>query len=388
MSKYNILFIAGWYPNKRTPHLGLFVKEHAKAISLHNNIIVLYNEGVDNSLDVPFKIVDKFEDELRTIRIRYRKYTVLKTGYLFYIWTTFVALKRLIREGFYPDIIHANIYISGVPAILMKKFLMVKGYNVPVVITEHYSGFILKKIKGFNKLKTFFAFNQVDLVLPVSKHLEKHIKKYGIKNDFQVVPNVVDTKIFYPDKHKQTGRIKNIIIATTLSPLKGISYLIEALSILRKKRDDFILHILGKGPYWKEYRKLAFKLNIEDKVNFYGGVEKEQVAHFMRKSDFYVLPSLCETFGVVIIEAFASGIPVVATNCGPTQEIINKDVGLLVPPANANELANSINYMLDNYYNYSQENLVRYARKNYSKEAVASKLNNIYKKLVRNSSKK
>jgi len=136
-------------------------------------------------------------------------------------------------------------------------------------------------------------------------------------------------------------------------------------------------------PYRKKYEKLTYKLNIKDKINFYGETEREQVAHFMRKSDFLVLPSLYETFGVVIIEAFASGIPVVATNTGATQEIVNKEVGILVPPANTNELADSINYMLDNYHNYSQENIVRYVKENYSKEAVARKLNNVYKNICK-----
>ncbi|MCK4527409.1 glycosyltransferase [candidate division WOR-3 bacterium] len=379
MGRYKILFIAWRYPSKENPVSGIFLREHAKAISLYNDIVVLTREDIDSSIRRGYyRIDDSIEKGLRTLRLRYRKSPIPKTTYLIYLWGMFGAFRKLLREGYKPDIIHANVYTAGVSAVLLGKL-----YKIPVIISEHFSSFPRRMLKGVEALKARFAMNRADLIMPVSKDLIKHIRAYGIQNDFEVVPNAVDTEIFHPDTDKKNHTIKRILLVALLNPVKGVPYLLDAIAILSKKRNDFVLDIVGDGPYREEYEKSTYKLGIENKVNFHGLMSKEQVAQFMRESDFFVLPSESETFGVVLIESLASGIPVIATDSGGSREIINEDVGMLVKSKDSNALAESIDYMLEHYCNYSLKTIVQYVKGQYSSEAVGKQINEIYKRLIK-----
>ena len=96
-----------------------------------------------------------------------------------------------------------------------------------------------------------------------------------------------------------------------------------------------------------------------------------------------VLPSLYETFGVTLIEAMASGLPVIATRCGGPEELVNKDTGILVEPDNCNALISAINYMIDNLQDYSPELISRYARERFSYKSVGRQFDKVYHTVCR-----
>jgi glycosyltransferase involved in cell wall biosynthesis len=221
--------------------------------------------------------------------------------------------------------------------------------------------------------------NRAKIILPVSKDLEKSIKSYGIKNNFEVIPNVVNTEIFYPSSKKPEPLTKKrILFIALLDPKKGVPYLLKAIVKISKKRQDFILDIVGDGPNRKEYEDLSKKLGIQNLVKFHGLKSKKEVAEFMRNCNFFVQPSLCETFNIACIEAMACGRPIVATNLPIFQEKINRERGILVPPKNVDALAKTIDYMLDHYQDYPSEKITNYARENFSYEGVGKKINNIF----------
>ncbi len=379
--RFKILHIAGWYPSKKNPVAGVFVREHVKATALYNDVAVLYSEGVEPGIHGWYQIEDSIEEGIRVLRLRYRKSPVPKTTYFIYLWVMFQAFRKLVKEGFRPDVIHAHVYWAGAPAVLLGK-----RYGLPVIITEHFSGFPRGLIRGVEKLKAKFAFEQADIVCPVSENLRRHIESYGIRARFQVVPNVVDTSLFYPaeDKgHAREDSKKRLLLVGFLIPIKGVPYLLEALTRLREKRDDFMLDIVGDGPNRAEYEELSRKLGLQDIVCFHGSKAKQEVAKFMRRCDIFVLPSLFETFGVVLIEVLACGKPVIATEIGGVNEIITKEVGLLVPPGDSKALADAIDYMLDHYQDYSPGKISQYAKENFSYEVVGRKLDEIYRKIIK-----
>lgn len=228
--------------------------------------------------------------------------------------------------------------------------------------------------------------NRADAILPVSDNLRKQIEDYGVNNRFWVVPNVVDTKVFYPllNREKKEDEIKSILLVALLTPIKGVTYLLAALNHVKGTRKDFILDIIGEGSGRDECEKISADLGLNSIVRFHGSKPKEEVARFMRNCDFFVLPSLAETFGVVLIEALASGKPVVATNIGGPGEIINEEVGRLVPPKDVKALAEAIDYMLDHYRDYFSENIARYARGRFSYEAVGQMMDGIYRTILKN----
>ena len=372
-----ILFIAGWYPSKKNPVNGIFIKEHARAVLLYNEIIVLCSEGIDHSIKNFYKIEDNIEDGIRTLRLRYQKFPIPKTNYFIYLWCIFQGFRKLMNEGWKPDIIHAHVFLAGVPAVILGRI-----YKIPVVITEHWSGFPEHLLGKIDILIARFAMNKAKIILPVSKNLESSIKSYGINNRFEVIYNVIDIFTFYPSLKKDINKIKKILLVALLLPVKGIPYLLQSLAQLKQKRQDFSLEIVGDGPNREEYEKLTMELDLEKEVKFNGLKSKSEIAEFMRNSDFFILPSLWENLPCVLIEAMASGLPIIASNIGGIPEILNKDIGILIKPKDVDELTKAINHMLDHYQNYSSKKISKYAKENFSNEVVGKRLDKIYRKLL------
>ena len=376
--KLKILFLPLRYPSEKNPVSSVFIREHAKAVSLYNEVAVIYSEGCDKNLKKLWQIIsDKTEDGIRTIRIIHKKSPIPKTTYPIYLWSIWRIFRKLLKECWKPDIIHAHVYSTGIPAIILGK-----RYKIPVIITEHWTGFLRHTLNKIHILKARFAMNRAKIILPVSKNLEGAIKSYGIKNKFEVIPNVVNSEIFYSSENKIQNNKKRGLFVGLLAPIKGIPYLFRALAQLKQKRQDFILDIVGDGPNRKKYEKLAENLGLSEIVKFHGLKSKPEVARFMRNSDFFVQPSLYETFGVTFIEAMACGKPIVTTNLPVLQEKINKERGMLVPPKDINALAKAIDYMLDHYQDYSSEKISQYTKKNFSYEVVGEKLDGVYREVA------
>jgi glycosyltransferase involved in cell wall biosynthesis len=380
--KLKILFLPGWYPSEKNEVYGIFIREHAKAVSLYDDVVVLYNEGGDRKFKRLWKVFsDKKEEGIRTIRIKHKDFAVPKISYFIYLYSIFVSFHKLVKTEGKPEIIHAHTLSAVLPGIILGII-----YKIPVVVTEHWSGFPRRAMRFSEKMIAKFVMNKARLILPVSKNLAKTIKSYGIKSKIEIIPNVVNTALFHPpfnkrNSSKNNNEIKRILLVASLTPIKGIPYLFKALAKLKEKRQDFVLNIVGDGPFRKEYERLADGLALTNIVKFHGLKTKVELAEIMRNCDFFVLPSLWETFGCVLIEAMASGLPLIATDVGGVSEIISERIGILVTPKDIDSLATNINYMLDHYQNYSSEALFETAKNNYSYETVGKNLNKIYRQI-------
>ena len=375
--RLKILFIAAWYPSEKIPFAGIFIKEHAKAVSLYNDVVVIaYSEG-SRSLRKLYEVTTNIEDGIKTYRITHKKLPVRKWKH--YIrWLAVVRLfYRLYKKGNRPDIIHAHVYDAGVPAVIL-------GWlqNIQVIITEHWSGFPRRKAGKFKKKMARFALNRARVILPVSANLIGHIQFYGIRNEFQVVPNVVNTNTFFPSSlaPRGKGNCKRILTVASMTPVKGIPYLLDALHQIKQRRQDFFLDIIGDGLNRSEYEKMTVDLGLAEMVMFHGILCKENVAKAMRACDFFVLPSIWENMPVVLIEAMACGKPVIATDVGGVKEVIDKESGQLVPPKDSHALEREVENMLDNFVEYNSKKIAIRAAKRFSHETVGCILDTIYRK--------
>ena len=302
-------------------------------------------------------------------------YTNLLLNYL----VTILVFKSLIRDGFNPDVIHAHEFTAGIPAVILGHM-----YKKPVVITEHFTGFTLHTLNRLEILMARFAMKRAQKILPVSDDLKNHIQSYGIKSDFKVVPNVVNTNLFCVEPCKITNDPKRLLTVALLNPKKGIPYLLQAIHKLRGKRQDFILDIIGDGPNRKDYEALSIKDGINDIVKFHGIKNKKEISQLMKIANIFVLPSLTENLPCVLIEAMASGLPIIATNVGGVPELISEDIGQLVSPKNPDALAEAIDYMLDHYKDYNPRSIARNAQDKYSYGVVGSQLDTIYQQVINN----
>lgn len=407
-----IMIIPAWYPSETNPVHGIFIKEQAKAASLYNEVLILYvYPNPNTNVNKLYQSSESIEDGMKTIRVKYRSSTkyfkkitsqISKKNYesnnnalntrnfniiskicnyldvLIYYWGNFKAFRKLLKHGWKPDIINAHVFTAGVPAIILGKI-----YRIPVLISEHYSGFIKKDLRNIDKCKAKFSMNKASAILPVSKGLKVSIKNYNINNKFYIIPNTYDKKIFYPAKIRiKEEKIKMLLVAN-ITPIKGIDYLLKSLNYLKLKRNDFQLDIVGYGPSKEEYETMAMDLGLGKIVKFHGQKTNAEVAIYMRNCDFFVQPSLFETFGVVYIEAMGCGKPIIGTKTVGPLEIINENIGILIPPKNVNSLFDALNFMLDNYENYSSEDISKFACKNFSYEPVGKQLNDVYLEFVK-----
>lgn len=380
----HVLFITKWYPTKENPVSGVFVKELAKAASLHDQVAVLYGYQSSMKMKSLYEISVKVEDGINVFRVKHRELMPKKLSYLLYLYSMIRTFKK-IKMQFEPEVIHAHVYLAGFLGVICGKL-----YGIPVIITDHAE--IIEESKSIaqklmNGVRIFIAritLNRAQLLLPASDSLRKHIESFGIQNKFKIIHNVVDTEIFYPSSRERDIKTeKRMLFVGSLHPIKGISYLLNALGMLQEKRSDFHLDIVGYGPYRMEYEQLVSDLGLSNQVKFHGMKRKEEVSEFMRECDFLIFPSLIlpnvwEGFGIVLIEALACGKPVITTsNCKP-KEIINKDYGILIPPKDTQALLEAIEYMLNHFRDYPSEENAQYVRSRFSHEAGGNLLHETY----------
>lgn len=289
------------------------------------------------------------------------------------------ALRIYIEKYGKPDLIHAhNMIYAGLTFTAIGK-----KNNIPVVITEHSSQYIMGEVNNELKLKLSNTFNASNYFYAVSPELIKQLEQqFSLPvNKIKWLPNVLDdfieSKPLSIDKN-QREKVRFLNIANLIT-LKGQAELIKAFAKIFKDKDNVELIIAGEGELKEKLTHLIDTLDLNDKVKLIGLISREEVINQLDNCDVFVLPSHYETFGVVLIEALSRGVPVVSTYCGGPECIVNESNGILVPPKNVEDLAQAMLKMYHKYDNYNKEQLRESVINLYGKEAFYKRIMEIYK---------
>jgi glycosyltransferase involved in cell wall biosynthesis len=336
-ARRRVLVVAGWYPSPEAPIDGVFVREHARAAALRHEVVVLAIRAASGPGPLVIR-TDGVEDGLRTVRIRHRALPGPTAGAL-YVPAARRALRGLEAEGFRPDVIHGHVYAAGLLGVLLAR-----RRGIPVVISEHFSGFQLGTVSRAQGAMARAAFRGAAVVCPVSESLRAALAPYAPHTRMRVVPNVVDTELFAPSERPAIGEGEDVTLLCVglLDEIKGVGTLLRALAMARERGGRLRLDLVGGGPRRPDYERLADELGLRAAVAFHGPLPKAEVAARMRTADVLVAPSLTETFGVVVAEALASGLPVVATRVGALPELVGDRAGRLVAPGDPAALADAL----------------------------------------------
>ncbi|SPF44875.1 Glycoside hydrolase [Candidatus Desulfosporosinus infrequens] len=390
-----ILILAGWYPNLENPMKGIFVREQALALAkagLPVAVFYPFDEAIKSG-EMKYQI----EESIPV----YRANTLgCRNRYLARVVSYYTANRRLaeVVKLYQPDIIHVHVgYPAGIVA-----YLFTRHHKIPYVITEHMSYLQDYVAKWQHRILLKPTFEQAAYVLPVSQALAEQIESFGWKVKLKPVPNVVDTERFTPlspgaqtksptvkEQGEGSGMIR-ILFAGNMeeTQIKGVQYLLPAFAQVCKEASQRMFHLdlVGEGGKRATYEEMTKHLGISDCCTFHGRVDPRDMPELYRRSDFVILPSLKETFGCVLIEALATGKPVLATNCGGPQSIVNEKVGLLVQPGSIKDLVEGIQKMLIrlDQDQYQATELREYALTHYSGQALAGMLKEIYGQVVEN----
>lgn len=233
-------------------------------------------------------------------------------------------------------------------------------------------------------MKARFAFRRASRVLPVSMFLQRAISAYGIESRFELVPNVVDTSLFYPANRSTARDQKRLLFVGNLEEnhIKGFPTLLDALARLSSGRRDWRLDVVGAGSARGEYEAKALDRGLQESVFFQGTKKKREVAELMRAADVFVLPSRYDNMPCAVVEALASGLPVVSTRVGGIPEMIYDEAGILVPPGDSDALAEALGHVLSNPGSFDRGAIADAARNRYSLEAVGAQLRSIYESVL------
>ncbi len=181
--------------------------------------------------------------------------------------------------------------------------------------------------------------SKADTIFCASQALANSLENTGIaKEKLLVNYNGVNREIFYPSE--QLSKEKRVIFVGSLIPTKGVNELVSAFESVQAKNPDVILDIIGEGPLKESIKERALSHNLN--INLHGSIPLNVVAEKVRTSSLLVLPSYREGVPNVLLEAFACGIPVVATTVGGIPEVVTEDVGLLVESKNTIQLEKAI----------------------------------------------
>lgn len=374
------LFLTASYPVPRQPLLGIFVKEHARAAAGAGvDVAVAHLDRREGSRRL-FELEDVDDPEFPTVHAGYPRSPAL-LSYAGNLAAAIAAYRRLRRRGFDPDVIHAHFFLAGVPAVLLGRAL-----RKPVVVTEQWSVFLPSDPASLSPLMrraAKFAFERAEAVLPVSEALRDGIRALGVRATFHVVPNVVDAERFHPaGASDRNGAPRTLIGVGGLYEAKGWEFLIEAVSLLTRTRRDFRVEIVGDGQLRSRYEELVRRRGLADLVTFHGWVPKDEVPRLLRAADFFVLTSRYDSNPCAVIEALASGLPVVATAVGGIPDLVGDGMGLLAEPQDPESIARRIATALDEEHRWDRAAIARTARERYGAEHVGRRLAEIYDEVV------
>ena len=386
----HIIFLARWYPHRYDPMFGLFVQRHAEAAALFNDITVIYcqeqralsiEHNAHNSQPTAhcnYEIVRTLENDVDTIRIYYKKPKNKILSLLRFYRANMKALK-LCKPA---DMIHVHILTRlGVIAWIQKLL-----HKTPYIITEHWSRYLPGNgFGGFlRKFFTKIVVRNAETVTTVTENLANAMRNHGLKNDnYVVLPNVVNLDMFHitPKCTNAINHVPTIIhISCFEDKSKNISGLLESLKIVDDKGIDFQCTLIGEGMDLELMKEKAKELQLINKVSFTGLLQGQTLADELSSGDFLVLSSNYENMPVVILEALASGLPVVSTNVGGIKEMVDDTKGILVEPRNKEALAEAIIKMIETHKNYDANYLRNSVIEKYGYESVGKFLSKLYNK--------
>src|SRR5688572_27217093 len=385
-NRRTILFLPKWYPDRKQDQNGNFIQQHAQATAQFANVIVLYANVSDFSGS-------------RLIQFEFKKDGGIPTFYFYYKQriTGIPFIDKLLKLILYfsclsrgfrfvnrmygrPDLLHVHVLLrTGLFA--WYKCLTI---GLPYLITEHWTLYLPQnahKIGFLRKFLTRLVVKNAAAIHTVSENLKQAMQHLGFRNkNYFVIPNVVDTGTFYPLNHSVfSPKVRFLHVAVFNEEAKNLSGLLRAFQKLTLTNPNVELNIIGFGKAEEQLKELAQVLGLLNSIVFFEGKKgTEEVAEYMRNSDVFVLFSNYENLPCVLIEALASGLPVISTKVGGIAEMIGKEQGILLPPRDEKALLEALQYMYNHHQDFSKANLRAYAQNRYSYEAVGQQFAEVY----------
>jgi glycosyltransferase involved in cell wall biosynthesis len=292
-----------------------------------------------------------------------------------------VALSERLVKGYVnrfgvPDVLHAHVALSaGTVGIRMGRAL-----GRPCVVTEHSSQILRGAVSSVERREAAWVYREADAVLALSQGLLAAVGSLARVKFGGVVPETVDFEFFTLPRVPRHRTPFTFVSVSNLVMGKRIDLLIRAFARALSARPGIRLAIVGSGADGPALQRLARECGVEPHVEFAGGLPQVGVRERLWSANALVLSSAFETFGMVLVEALATGIPVIATRCGGPDEIVEPGLGLLVERDDEEALANAM--VLTTELSYSETVLRERALARFGLGSVAEQVLRVYDALI------
>lgn len=385
-----IIWLPSWYPSGIDAFNGDFIQRHAEAVSLYQDIHVIYvvrdkhgkltkdvliNESVTGRLAEtiiyyyvpgnPFQLLEKFFSE--------RKYRKIYKE----------AIQKYINENGRPSLVHVHVGMkAGIIALWLKE-----KYSIPYLVTEHWTGFLEEAKPNFKNLPahTRIGWNKVlkhsTGVSAVSDYLHNALKKLFVAINGRVIPNVVNTKTFYQKGDKVQGSPCFVHISS-LEPYKDPILILQAFKIVVENYPQARLEIFGAKD--GKIHEAINELRLNNNVSAFNEVPHTVLAEHIRNASALILYSKYETFGCVIIEANACGVPVVVSDLPVFHETVREGLnGIFASPGDPGKLAARILDIIENRVAFDAKAIASLTTSKYSYPVVGKQFSDWYEEIAR-----
>lgn len=384
----HVLVVPSWYPTTEAPLDGIYFAEQARCLEAHGmDVGVVYPEHQSlRRLTGETLGRKQFQTEWTT---DYGIPTLRRYGWN--VWWRFppgvrcrirsavrLAQQYVERRGV-PDVIHAHsARWAGTAAAQMSDAL-----GVPYVLTEHFSGFLRRNILPWRRPLVDRGLRHASGLAAVSPSLKNALTSRGsaASDDVAIHPNLVRTSFFTrPPKGRPSTSPFRFVTVAGLNPRKNIHGLIEAFGQAFGSSGTGSLVIVGDGPRRAALETQVRRLGLEDRVAFQGWQDREGVRAALWDAHAFVLPSRHETFGVGLVEAMATGLPVIATRCGGPEDIVTEGTGMLLPSEDPDALADALRTMQKQWTTYDPDHVRAYAVGRYGPEPFVRRTQSFYRR--------
>ncbi|MDQ6985150.1 MAG: glycosyltransferase family 4 protein [Candidatus Dojkabacteria bacterium] len=289
-------------------------------------------------------------------------------------WSLILKNKYCLTHFFgFPGGLVSLLFIWKMPYMVSLRGVDVPGYN------PRFKYFYI-----FYKPLSWVIWKLAKYVVPNSKGLQKLAYKTSKTVNYKVIYNGIDTEQFKPVEEDKKFPVFTVTQGGTLfGRKKGLEYLIQGFAYFTKKYSNTKLLMIASGDLEIEYKQLVKDLNIEDKVEFVGFKENNWIAENLPKCHVFCLPSLNEGMSNAALEALASGLPLILTDTGGTEELLKYKNGLVVDKKNPKSISNALEKIyLDKELRLKMNEQSRRRANEMSWKAVAEEYLNLYQSIA------
>lgn len=373
-----VFVISKGMPTEKYPLNGIFEFDQAKALAkAGNDVTMLVIDFRSRSYKRKYGFSESEKDGVKVFELSlplgiYRRALPILQRFLVKLY------KKAVKSVGKPDVIHAHFYsIAAIASVLKQKF------DVPFVVTEHSSK-LNRNIKEISELDVKLAqkaYKNADRVVTVSNALAKNLKEnFGV--DAVVIHNIVDVAHFQYAKRTPKDVFTFVSVGNIIK-IKGFDFLIEAFADAFNDDKSVSLKIVGAGPEMGNLKTLVNQRDMNDRIFLLGEVGRDKLEEIYQEGDAFVLASRSETFGVVFIEAMATGLPVIATDCGGPRDFVNESNGYLIPVDDKQALVDALVRMRNDAFGFNALGISELSVKQFSPENIGNALTNLFRGIIR-----